>query len=367
MKKSNNVDVAIIGGGVIGLMTARELLSQGFIAILEKNPQLATEASRAGGGIISPLHPWRYSQEMLDLALWSHNRYSKIAHQLSLSTGVHVPIRTTGMLVPNTDEAERALSTDFLETKLLSSEQVQSIEPGISNPVESVWVKDVQNVRNPALCQALAIDAVQKGAKVFTDFNLQAASRDDSGFHLASDEIKVSANKVVVCAGAWSSTVLEAFSDDSLKGQSEIFPVKGQMIAYRAKPGVLRSIILRDHHYLIPRHDGVIVVGSTVENADFNKELTDEAFIQLKQFAETLLPALKYYPIISQWAGLRPGSHRDKPIICESPETKGLFLNVGHFRNGLLSAPASAKCVVDLMTGSKPEAEPELDVNAYSF
>jgi len=131
MKPKNQVnklyDVAVIGGGVIGLMTARELLSRGFsVAIIERKSQLATEASLAGGGIISPLHPWRYSQEMLDLALWSHKRYSAIAHDLSLNTGIYVPVRTTGMLVPNTDEAEKALSCEFLETTLLQGEQVRA-------------------------------------------------------------------------------------------------------------------------------------------------------------------------------------------------------------------------------------------------
>lgn len=360
-------DIAIIGGGVIGLMTARELLSRGFsVAIVEKNDQLAREASLAGGGIISPLHPWRYSAEMLDLAAWSHHQYPTIAKQLGSATGIYVPISNTGLLIPNDEEAQAAMDCAFLDTKIISAEQVFQIEPGLAVQRQSVWVPAVHNIRNPALCRALAKQAQLEGAAIFLRSELVAVDQKHHYFELCanhSDQQIIKANKVVVCAGAWSSSVLKLFSDDIVKLVPEIFPVKGQMLAYKAKPGVLRSIVLEGHHYLIPRHDGIVVAGSTVEHVGYDKSLTDNAFSELKQFAERLLPALKYYPIISQWSGLRPGCHRDKPIITQVQQIEGLYLNIGHFRNGLLSAPASAQCIADMMTSSNSE----LNINAYSI
>ncbi len=351
-------DVAIIGGGVIGAMTALSLSEKGLrVVVLEKNEKLANEASRAGGGIISPLHPWRYSEAMLDLASWSHQRFSAISHELSCLTGIDVPVRKTGMLVPNTLEAEAALKCSFLRSRVLSPTEVFEVEPGIANRTESVFVEDVHNIRNPALCRALPIAAQKKGIHLKTNFKIHSATKQSDAFVLSSENEHVWANKVVICAGAWSSNVIALFDDTELNvgRQSfssmapEIFPVKGQMLAFKAKPGVLRTVVLEQNRYLIPRHDGIVVVGSTVEDAEFDQETTDDAFQELKTFARAMLPALKKYPIVSHWAGLRPGSHRDKPIICAVEQLEGLYLNVGHFRNGLLSAPASAQVLLDVM------------------
>ena len=362
--KKFDFDIAIIGGGVIGLMTAFAIKKKGYsVVIIDRNPKLAMEASRAGGGIISPLHPWRYSQAMLDLASWSHERFSAISHELSYLSGIDVPVRKTGMLVPNIDEADSALKCSFLKAKILNSDQVFTVEPGISKPTESVFVEDVHNIRNPALCRAMPIAAKRMGIEIKTDFHIQLAQKQQEMFSLESGNETLRAEKVVISSGAWSSQVMKLFAGAIPKNVPEIFPVKGQMLAYKAVPGVLRTVILEHNRYLIPRHDGVIVVGSTVENADFDKQATSEAYQELLAFAEDMLPALKQYPVISHWAGLRPGSQRDKPIICASKDMKGLYLNVGHFRNGLLSAPASAQVLMDVMFNQASD----FDLNSYSI
>lgn len=352
----NIFDIAVIGGGVIGLMTARELHMQGMkVVVLEKNARLAMEASRAGGGIISPLHPWRYSQAMLDLAVWSHERYSSIAYQLSSETDIHVPIIKTGMLVPNTDEAESALKCSFLFSKILTAEQTYQYEPGLAKTTESVWVEGVHNIRNPALCLALEKFVQQSAIQLKTNIQVQSIQKKGTIFELCSNDGSIFAEKVVVCAGAWSSQLMRLFPQIDMCQMPEIFPVKGQMIAYQAKPGVLRSVILEKNRYLIPRHDGVVLVGSSVEYKQFNKDLTQDIFDDLVQFSQSKIPALKQYPIISHWSGLRPGSHRDRPIIGSVDTLKGLYLNIGHFRNGLLSAPASAKVISDIIMQQNSE------------
>jgi glycine oxidase len=140
--------------------------------------------------------------------------------------------------------------------------------------------------------------------------------------------------------------------------QMEVAPVRGQMILFRAEPGVLQHIVLHHDRYLIPRRDGRILVGSTLEYTGFEKETTAEALEALRAFALEMLPALKDYPVEHHWAGLRPGSPAGIPYISEHPEIDGLYVNAGHFRNGVVLGPASAHVMASLITGAESDIGP---------
>ena len=363
-KLQNHFDVAIIGGGVIGGLTAFYLRNQGLkIALLDKNSKLSNEASRAGGGIISPLHPWRYSQEMLNLASWSHERFPKLVKQLASLSGIDIPLMQTGMLVPNLDEADAALKCSFLKSKVLSRDKVYDLEPGLACSQDSVFVEGVRNIRNPALCKALSIALHRKGVELKTHYCVQSLKKKNNHFVISSQNETINANKVIIAAGAWSSDLLKMCAPELESVMPEIFPIKGQMLAIKARLGVLRTVILEQNRYLIPRHDGIVIVGSTVEDQGFDKITTNDARQELLEFAYAMLPALKTYPVVSHWAGLRPGSHRDKPYICAVEQLEGLYLNIGHFRNGLLSAPASAQVMTDILL----DQDSEFELDAYAF
>ena len=358
------VDAVVIGAGVIGTMVARNLSIAGKrVAICEKNAQPISEASYAGGGIISPLHPWRYSQPMLDLAAWSHKAYPDLIKQLMSTTGIYVPLNKTGMIIPDVSEREAAMACRFLKAHIINSEQLFSIEPGLIASKEAIWVPDVHNIRNPSLGAALTKDLQYRNIHVLCEQTVGSLiKKDDRIIGVETTDYQIQAEQTIVTAGAWSqSFLLAAEQQDKVLSDDEqqIFPVKGQMIAFKAKPGVLRSVVLQDHHYLIPRHDGVILAGSTTEYADFDKSLTANAFRELYEFAQQLLPALKYYPVRWHWSGLRPGSKRDIPYIGKVPEMENLYVCSGHYRNGLLSAPASAKLVTQIMLGEKPIFQPQ--------
>lgn len=374
MSKSRlETDVVVIGAGVIGLMVARRLSQFGKqVLVCEKNAQPISEASYAGGGIISPLHPWRYSQAMLDLAAWSHQHYPVLIDQLTSATGIHVPLKKTGMLIPDTAEnvaeqsvaeKEAALACRFLKAQLINQAQVFNIEPGLLSVSEAIWVPDVHNVRNPSLGAALVKDLQQRGVEILCEQPvLSLTKKDNQVIGVQTTDYQIDARQTVITAGAWSQPFLlnkeslnNELLDKELPGdEQKIFPVKGQMIAFQAKPGVLRSVVLQDHHYLIPRHDGIVLAGSTIEHTGFDQHLTNQAFQELNDFAQSLLPALRYYPIRWHWSGLRPGSKRDIPYIGQVPEMENLYICTGHYRNGLLSAPASAELVSQLMLGQQP-------------
>jgi len=126
-------------------------------------------------------------------------------------------------------------------------------------------------------------------------------------------------------------------------------PVRGQMIMYQTVPGLLRHITLDRGYYLIPRQNGLVLVGSTLEYVGFNKDTTATARAELQDRALALMPALADYDIVRHWAGLRPGTKDNIPFIGEHPKISGLFVNAGHFRNGVVMAPASAQLLVDCM------------------
>jgi glycine oxidase len=119
------------------------------------------------------------------------------------------------------------------------------------------------------------------------------------------------------------------------------------MILFQARPGLLRHIVQGEGYYLIPRRDGLVLAGSTLEHTGYSKETTPQAREQLMKAALRIAPGLAEYPVIRQWAGLRPGSPEGIPFIGEHSETRGLYLNTGHFRNGVVMAPASARLLVD--------------------
>jgi len=159
------------------------------------------------------------------------------------------------------------------------------------------------------------------------------------------------ADRVILTAGAWSGTLFP--------GLRKVEPVQGQMVAFRAPPGLLSRIVLNRGHYLIPRRDGVVLAGSTVEYRGFDKKATAKAREQLHAEALKMVPALAGHPLVHHWAGLRPGSPEGIPLIGEHPRIGGLFINTGHFRNGVVTALASARLLADLIVGRKPIVIPE--------
>jgi glycine oxidase len=164
----------------------------------------------------------------------------------------------------------------------------------------------------------------------------------------------VNAGHVVVTSGAWSDGVLA-----SLNLGLPVEPVRGQMIVFAAQAGLVSRIVLANQHYVIPRRDGHVLVGSTVEYVGFDKHTTDTALEELKYAGFNLIPRLADYEVTKHWAGLRPGSKHGIPYIGEHPEIKGLFINAGHFRNGVVLGIASARLLADIALQRTPILDPQ--------
>lgn len=351
--------VVIVGGGVIGLLTAYNLASEGQAVTLLERGGLGQESSWAGGGIVSPLYPWRYSQAVTALAHWSQDFYPQLAQRLFAATGVDPEVHTTGLYWLDLDDEADALAWAAREGRPLSKVDVSAAHDAVpvlgGGYAQAIYMADVANVRNPRLVKSL------KAALLALPNVTIYEQCDVSGFVLGDGRVvgvntatgQVLGDQVVLAAGAWSGQLL-----GTLGLGLPVEPVKGQMILYKCASDFLSSMVLAKGRYAIPRRDGHILIGSTLEHEGFDKTPTDIALESLKASAVELIPALADAEVVGHWAGLRPGSPEGIPFIGEVPGFKGLWLNCGHYRNGLVLAPASCQLFTDLLLARAPIIDP---------
>ena len=346
-------DILIIGAGVIGMMTALQLAQSGQRVSLIDKGQAGLEASWAGGGIISPLYPWRYLPPITALATWSQSAFPSLRNMLKQTTGVDPELSAHGMLVTATDEREKALEwgaglTQAVEE--ISAERAHSLEPHVQLDEIPLWMPYIASVRSPRLSCALR-EACLKNALIklieHTEVKIGGSLHDPK---VTFNHQLVSFHRIVVTAGAWTGSLLS-----SVQAYCPIKPIKGQMLLFSSS-NVANRIVLANGRYVIPRADGRIVFGSTIEDVGFRRLPDRLAFESLYASAVELIPNLARVPIEAQWAGFRPGSPTGMPWIGSFSDR--LWINAGHFRNGLVLSPASARLLCDQLLGRTPIIDP---------
>jgi glycine oxidase len=354
-----STDVIVVGAGVIGLLTAYGLAREGRSVSLVEWTEAGREASWAGGGIVSPLYPWRYGPAVTALAQWSQDFYPGLGMRLRDQTGLDPQVHTTGLYWLDLEDEALALEWARRNSRPLSSvliEDVHAAVPPLGPGFETaIHMPGVANVRNPRLVKALRAALARMPNVSIREHCAVSGFVVEHGVvcGVRTGQGDIQADRVVVAAGAWSGELLK-----SLDVALPVEPVKGQMILYKCAEDFLPSMVLAKGRYAIPRKDGHILIGSTLEHAGFDKTPTHEALESLRASAEELLPALAKQEVVGHWAGLRPGSPEGIPFIGAVPGLEGLWLNCGHYRNGLVLAPASCRLLVDLMLGREPIVDP---------
>lgn len=350
-------DILVIGGGIIGLLTAHQLVEAGAQVTLVEMGETGREASWAGGGILSPLYPWRYPDSVTALVSWSQHDYPRLCLQLHDETGIDPELTHNGMLILDTEErdlAARWAVAHDVHLELLNLEEVRAIEPDLGpHPSHALWLPDVGQVRNPRLTKALRRSIEHRARIREQEEVLDLLVEGGRAVGARTRKGVLSADKTVVCTGAWTAKLLE-----QLGTKPDIQPIRGQMILFYGKPGQIGRIVLYRDRYAIPRRDGRVLFGSTTENVGFDKATSAEVKEELYRAAVELFPLLKRTPIEDHWAGLRPGSPSGIPYIGAYPGVEGLYFNAGHFRNGVVSGPASARLAADLVLGREPVVPP---------
>jgi glycine oxidase len=352
-------DCIVIGGGLIGMFTARALRRCGLsVGILERGP-FGREASWAGGGILSPLYPWREALSVSNLAAAGAGLYPALAQQMLSATGIDPEWRQCGVLALEVSDRKRALAWARrcgFGMRRLPAQEIPLLEPNIAAQHDSALYRPhVAQIRNPRLLKALYQDLQQSGVELLADEEVRAIETQGnrvSGLSTVKGTL-YKCGMTVIANGAWSGKLLQQTGVEL-----DIHPIRGQMMLLQGTAGTLRHIVLQAGHYLIPRADGAIVVGSTLEDVGFIAATTEPGLQELQDFVARTAPALAGLPVVKHWAGLRPGCGQGIPYIGAHPRIEGLYLNAGHFRNGIVMAPAAAELLTALMLGASPPLDP---------
>jgi glycine oxidase len=362
MQLKNN-EVVIIGGGIIGATLAYWLTEKGItdLALLEANPQAADEgtASFASAGILAPPAQNNISPELFALEERGRLLYPELIAKLQEEISDPLGWRETGQLTLAANGAEvrglqkrqRWQESLKVESRWLTTAEVAELEPLAGRNVGALY-NPCAIVRPAWLTRALLKAVANKGATVEFSSQVSGLIMEDKrvkGVKLANGDT-LTAGKVVLAAGSWSGVWLDQLlAEAGLPPQNfskQIFPVRGQMLSIQPPDPQTRlnCVLWGGHGYVLPWENGTIAIGATVEpDSGFAAHNTPSGLRELGLVAHKLLPALENAPIRQIWAGLRPGSADENPIIGELPQLPGLWLAGGHFRRGVGLAPATAE------------------------
>jgi glycine oxidase len=348
-----NWDVIVIGAGIIGLTLAIELNKRGLKVLVVEKGEPGREASWAAGGMLAP---FEVPRELHELAETSAKMYPEFVHELEDESGSKIDFRDQGAIIFSREPSAFAA--------IGLPDPATNLEPAVNGPGSDGLYPCFSPERSvdPRHLTAAAIAAAKHRGVDFSsgDQVLSIETADGKTTGVRTNKTRFAAGWVVNCAGAWAGKIGESQSDLSAGdtpfpnpiGQSiATRPVKGQML-YVAMPEkeLLRHVVRTPRIYLVPRSDGRLLIGTTHEEVGFDKRTVPETIQRLYQEALKLVPKLAEARILEAWAGLRPGTPDNLPILGPT-ETPGYFVATGHFRDGILLAPVTAWVLGQLVVG----------------
>ncbi len=368
-----SADVVIGGGGIIGLTVALELARSGFhVRVLERGRAM-TEASWAAAGMLAAEDPDN-PPEITALAALSRNLYPEYLRLVQRLSARRVPLRTY-----NTLQATRlggAFHCSTTRTRsLITPEEAERRVSGLRAGGRSfLWLEE-SSLDPRDLCIALPLAVVAAGVVLEENTEVMAVEAGAGSVAVTTSRGLVSAGSFVNCCGAWAGTVrhtLEPAGHAAAAGRDHpvrsspdplalsVVPRKGQMIEVHLDgPAQLQHVLRTPEIYLVPRGEGRIVIGATVERAGFDRQVEPAALQSLRSRAADLWPPIASAQVVQSWAGLRPGTSDDLPVIGKAgtgkEDVSNCWLATGHFRNGILLAPATGLLMRQLLQQQPPE------------
>ena len=358
---SSNADVVVVGGGVIGCAIAYYLSRERARVVVVERGLIGGEASGAAAGMLAPLAEAHGPSAFLDLCLASHRLFPELTDTLRAEVGVDVEYVPSGLLrvaFSEADEAELRSHIEWQETlgmgvRWISGEDARGLEPLLSRRVRGAIYSPLEHQVNPGrLVQGLARAAEAQGAVIRQETPVVGLVRRGSrvtGVRLGSEAL--SAESVVLAAGPWTKRLAA-----TLGVRVPVKPVRGQMLALGGGPPPIRHLVWGPKGYVVPKPNGFVFVGATVEEVGFRKSNTARGLASLRRMGNDLVPPLTYATHVDAWAGLRPGSADGLPILGAVPGWDGLWVASGHFRNGILLSPITGQLMArSLLEGKPPE------------
>ncbi|MEX0820114.1 MAG: glycine oxidase ThiO [Pirellulaceae bacterium] len=357
-------DCLIVGGGIIGLSLAFELSNHGLsVELIDRGP-IGREASWAGAGILPPANLATAIDPLDRLRALSHKLHREWAARLRDETGIDNGYRECGGLYLARSIGEAAALHAFaamlgeleIEIERLSAHEVVELEPALheiaSHQLQAAYsLPGEAQLRNPDHLRALQAACEQRGVRIRSD--CEATGFDCSNGRLTAVQTSSGprhADRYCIASGAWTQRLLK-----QLDITTGILPIRGQMVLFKCDSPPFRRVLNEGPRYLVPRDDGRVLVGSTEEEAGFDKHTTEEGLGELVALARQLVPALRDAPIEKSWAGLRPASFDGLPYLGRVPGLENAYVAAGHYRSGLHMSPGTAVVLRQLMLGDEPE------------
>ena len=336
-------DAIIVGGGIIGLSLSIALRKRGARVLLVERGEPGREASHAAAGMLAD-SVLETPPVLEALAKASATMYPEFVHELQDESGIKVDLRDQGTLVfPAPDHNHPAFSADHRLPAPLAE-----LEPALADANQPALFLRERSVDPRELAAAALKAAKHRGVDIASGSPvLEVLVAGDRARGVATDRAEYHAPIVVNCAGAWAGQLPPL--------RFPIRPVKGQMLAV-AGPSLLRHVVRAPEVYLVPRSNGRILIGSTLEEAGYDKRVDAEVINRMHRAAVALLDRLEHARLLEAWTGLRPGTPDDLPILGPT-SMPGYFVAAGHFRDGILLAPVTAEVMAQVVTGSKPACD----------
>ncbi|WP_241503695.1 glycine oxidase ThiO [Ferruginivarius sediminum] len=349
----------VIGAGVNGLGIAWKLAQAGCEVTVYDKGAAGHGASWAAAGMLAAGAEAEPGEEKLtELGRASQKLWPAFAEELRAASGIDPEYRDEGLLIAamNRDEAER-LRFDFdyqrglgIEMTWLSGAEARRREPHLrSGVVAAVYSPDDHQVNNRCLVQALRVAAERASVTIHENAPVEEIETTAGGVTgVRVGGARVAADAVVLAAGPWSRDIAGLPED----ARPPVRPIKGQVLSLRMDPSepLLRHVLWAPTAYLVPRRDGTLIVGGTVEEKGFDDTITAGGLYALLEAAWRAVPAIEELPVAETWVGWRPGSRDDAPILGPAP-VDGLWLATGHHRNGILLAPLTAQAMASEILG----------------
>jgi glycine oxidase len=330
------VRAVIIGGGVVGCITAIKLKENGYDVTVVDKSVVGEESSAAGAGILFPLMPWNYASKVYQLCSGSSGFYKNLSKKL-INGGFGDPefIESRMICIEPSDKkgiVQWAKKNNF------------KINECLFNNRPSFELENVAQLNPKKLMISLKHYIKALGIKLIENCNLKKIQKKSNylkGWPTKNNNL-IEGDIFIITAGAWSSQIINNEKD-------EIYPVRGQLIKFKKSNIKLDKILYSENFYLLQRKCGAIVAGSTIENVGFDNTTTIQAAYDLKEKTINLIPELKELEPYEQWAGLRPGIKNNIPLIKMDRFYKNIYINSGHYRYGITMAPKSAEEILKLI------------------
>lgn len=343
-----NTEVTVIGGGIIGCSIAYYLAQANINVTLFEEQKIASQSTSAAAGMLGAHSELDEMNTFYSFARHSQLTYQQLHKEIQNNCGINIEHKSGGILQLVYSEQEKQALTALLSLPTVTwyeAKDVFDLEPSIApHIVGAAYIKDDVNVLPTSVCQGFAKSAQCLGAAIYEYTSVFDIQKQANTYSLYTTKGMFQSKYVVIANGVWSTSFFQ-----KLGLSHTITPVKGECISVHTKTPTLTHTLFHNSSYIVPRNNGELVIGATMAKNDWSREPSVGGIEKVIAKAKTMLPNVEKMTLQSCWAGLRPETFDGKPFIGPHPEDDSLFFATGHYRNGILLAPATGQMIRDFI------------------